>query len=266
MSTTVAQMPEMFLYLTALLAGCCIGSFLNVVIHRLPAKESLVSPGSHCPHCGTPIELYDNIPILSFLLLGGKCRRCRARISFRYPVVEGLCGALALALMRKYGVHPQFFIEALFVFLLVAIAFIDLDTFLIPDVLSLPGIVAGFATSFFTPRLSWSGSLTGILVGGGVLYLVAIGYQRLRHQEGLGGGDIKLLGMIGAFVGIMGVIFTVLVASVVGTLVGLAVMRRSNKGLTTMLPFGPFLSLGAVSYLFWGQSFFHWYLSSFAGS
>jgi len=258
-------MPGIILQFGALFCGCCIGSFLNVVIHRVPAKKSLVHPGSHCPQCGHSIMPYDNIPILSYLLLGGKCRYCHAHISMRYPMVEGLTGFLALMLFRKYGLTPQCFIEFFFVSLLIAITFIDLDTYLIPDVLSLTGIVVGLALSFFTPRLTWLDSLLGVLVGGGIFYLIAIGYQYLRHQEGLGGGDIKLLGTIGAFVGIPGVVFTILVASLVGTSVGLVVMWRSKKGLTTMLPFGPFLSLGAVCHLFWGQSFFQWYMGNFLG-
>jgi leader peptidase (prepilin peptidase)/N-methyltransferase len=265
MNTLSAGLPSSILQPIVFFFGCCIGSFLNVVIYRIPAKESLVSPGSHCPHCNQPIKFYDNIPLLSFLALRGKCRHCHTRISFRYPMVEALTGLLCVLLFSMYGFQAQFFIEFSFVSLLVAITFIDLDTFLIPDVLSLSGLVAGLVFSFFSPRLSWLDSLMGILVGGGAFYLIAVGYQYLRHQEGLGGGDIKLLGMIGAFVGIWGVVFTILVASVVGTGVGLVIMWRSRKGLTTMLPFGPFLSLGAVCYLFWGQRFFHWYLGEFLG-
>jgi leader peptidase (prepilin peptidase) / N-methyltransferase len=248
-----------------LLAGCCIGSFFNVLIHRLPAKQSIVLPGSHCPGCGHPIASYDNVPLLSFFVLGGKCRHCGERISTRYPLVEALAGLLALLLFRRYGWHAQFPIEFLFVSILIVVTFIDLDTYIIPDVFSLSGTVLGFGLSFLTPRLSWQDSLIGILAGGGFFLLVAIAYQYLRHQEGLGGGDIKLLAMIGAFMGLPGVILTVLVASVVGTFVGLFVMYRSRKGLKAMIPFGPFLSLGAVVYVFLGQSFFRWYLGAFLG-
>lgn len=240
--------------------GCCIGSFLNVLIYRLPQKQSLVLPASHCPQCGKEIAFYDNIPLLSYLMLRGKCRHCRASISLRYPMVEAMAGLLALVLFRRYGFEPQFFIEFVFVNLLLAIAFIDLDTFLIPDVLSLSGLVLGLLTSFMSVRISWIDSLLGILVGGGALYLIAYAYQVLRHQDGLGGGDIKLLGMIGAFLGVPGVVLTVILASVVGTTVGLVVMVRSGEGMKTMLPFGPFLSLGALVYTFWGESFVRWYL------
>lgn len=249
----------------AFVIGSCIGSFLNVVVYRLPVGKSLVSPGSHCPRCEHPIAFYDNIPILSYFILRGKCRHCKVPFSGRYALVEALCGLFTLMLFRRYGIHPQLFIELLFVYGLVAIAFIDLDTYLIPDVLSLSGVVLGFALSFFTPRLDWVDSLLGIVVGGGLFYAIAVGYQYVRHQDGLGGGDIKLLGMIGAFLGIPGVLLTVVVASVVGAVVGLIVMRRQETGLAAMVPFGPFLSLGALVYLLWGQGLIAWYLDSFLG-
>ena len=247
------------------LVGCCFGSFYNVLIRRLPAGESIVEPGSHCPQCNHPISFYDNIPLVSYLVLMGKCRHCGKPIPLRYPLVEGLTGSLALLLFMRYGWNPQFFLECVFVSLLILITFIDLDTYLIPDVLSVPGIVAGFAFSFFATRLSWLDSLLGIILGGGFFFLIAIGYQVLRHKEGLGGGDIKLLAMIGAFLGWPGVVFTVLAASLVGTVVGVVIMWRSRKGLGAMLPFGPFLASGAVSYLFWGEEFYRWYIGDILG-
>lgn len=257
----VPALEQMFVFFL----GCCLGSFYNVVAYRLPAGQSLVFPGSRCPGCGAAIAAYDNIPIVSYLLLGGKCRRCKTSISPRYPVVELAAGLSAFLLFRRYGLHPQFAIEFVFLSLLLIIACIDLDTFLIPDVLSLPGIVLGFLLSFFTPRLSWVDSLLGILLGGGLLYLVAAGYSFLRRKEGLGGGDIKLLGMIGAFTGWPGVVFTVLVASVSGTIIALPLMWRKGKGMGAMVPFGPFLALGAACYLFWGQLFYRWYFSEILG-
>jgi leader peptidase (prepilin peptidase) / N-methyltransferase len=252
---------EIFIFLV----GCCLGSFYNVLIHRLPAQESIVSPGSHCPRCGHPISFYDNIPILSYLILRGKCRYCEASISVRYPVVEGLTGALALLLLLRHGLAPQFFIDCIFVSLLIIITFIDLDTYTIPDVLSVPGMVVGFGFSFFALRLSWLDSLLGIVLGGGSFYLIAVGFQYLRHKEGLGGGDIKLLAMVGAFLGWPGVVFTVLAASLVGTVVGVVVMWQSRKGLDTKVPFGPFLALGAVLYVFWGPEFYRWYVGNILG-
>ena len=261
--------PEIFqavLLVFSFILGACLGSFYNVIIHRLPAGESIIHPGSRCPRCRTPIAFYDNIPLVSYLLLLGKCRTCHARISIRYPFVEALTGVMALALFARYGLHVQFFIEFFLVSVLILISFIDLDTYTIPDVLSVSGIVAGFVLSFFSVRLSWLDSFLGVAVGGGLLYLVAYFYQRIRRQDGLGGGDIKLLAMIGAFVGVPGVVFTVLLASVVGSLTGFALMARSRKGLSTMVPFGPFLAFGAVCYLFLGDAFFLWYLSQFAES
>lgn len=258
--------PETFQAVVAtfsFLMGACFGSFFNVVIHRLPAKESLVHPGSRCPNCRTPIAFYDNIPVVSFLILRGRCRHCGTRISLRYPFVETLTGVLALALYVRYGFNVQFAIEFLFVAILIVIAFIDFDTFTIPNELSIPGIVLGVGTSFFSHRITWIGSLLGALLGAVFLYLVAYWYERVRHQQGLGGGDVKLLGMIGAFLGFPGVAFTVLLASLTGSITGLTMMMRSRKGLSTMLPFGPFLALGAVCYVFWGETFFEWYLSMF---
>ena len=247
------------------LVGCCFGSFYNVLIHRLPAQESIVRPGSHCPRCSHPISFYDNIPIISYAILRGKCRYCGERISLRYPLVEGLTGALALLLFLRCGLTPQFFIDCILVSLLIIITFIDLDTYTIPDALSVPGIVAGFALSFLALRFSWLDSLIGISVGGGSFYLIAVGFEYFRHKEGLGGGDIKLLAMIGAFLGWPGVVLTVLAASLIGTVVGVVVMWRSRKGLDTRIPFGPFLACGAVLYLFWGEAFYRWYVGDILG-
>jgi leader peptidase (prepilin peptidase) / N-methyltransferase len=247
------------------LLGCCLGSFYNVLIHRLPAGKSIVQPGSHCPQCNHPINFYDNIPLVSYLILAGRCRHCGEHISLRYPLVEALTGSLALFLFLRNGLDPQFLIECVFASLLILITFIDLDTYLIPDVLSVPGIIAGFAFSFFATRLSWLDSLLGIVLGGAFFFLIAVGYQVLRHKEGLGGGDIKLLAMIGAFVGWPGVVFTVLAASLIGTVVGVVVMWRGRKGLGTMLPFGPFLASGALLYIFWGEEFYRWYVGDILG-
>lgn len=252
---------EVFVFLV----GCCFGSFYNVLIHRLPAQESIVRPGSHCPRCSHPISFYDNIPLISYAILRGKCRYCGERISLRYPLVEGLTGALALLLFLNCGLTPQFFIDCILVSLLIIITFIDVDTYTIPDALSVPGIAAGFALSFFAMRLSWLDSLIGIFLGGGAFYLIAVGFEYFRHKEGLGGGDIKLLAMIGAFLGWPGVVLTVLAASLIGTVVGVVIIWRSRKGLDARIPFGPFLACGAVLYLFWGQAFYRWYVGDILG-
>lgn len=258
-------LPSILQQVFVFLAGCCFGSLYNVMIHRLPQNESILRPASHCPRCNHPISFYDNIPVVSYLLLRGKCRFCAEPISLRYPLVEILTGSLMLLLFRRYGLTPQFFIECLLVSLLIVITFIDLDTYLIPDVLSLSGMALGFACSFLTPRISWLDSLLGLVLGGGFFLLIAVGYQYLRHKDGLGGGDIKLLAMIGAFLGWAGVVFTVLAASLIGTVVGGVVMWRSRKGLDTRLPFGPFLAVGALLYLLWGEAFYHWYVNDILG-
>jgi leader peptidase (prepilin peptidase)/N-methyltransferase len=263
--TIVASIPFWGGQVVAFLTGCILGSFYNVVIHRLPSGQSIVRPPSNCPGCGNSIAAYDNIPLVSYLLLGGRCRHCKMPISLRYPLVEALSGLLALLLFRRYGLHPQIVVEFIFCSLLLIITLIDFDTMEIPDVLSLPGIALGLGFSFFTPRLSWWQSLLGIVLGGGIFYLIAEGYARLRHKEGLGGGDIKLLAMIGAFLGWRGVVFTVLASSILGTLIAIPVMWRSGKGLGSHLPYGPFLAMGAVAYIFWGELFYHWYFSTLLG-
>ncbi len=247
-----------------LVCGLCFGSFFNVVICRLPAGRSISRPGSHCPRCKTPIRFYDNIPVVSYLILMGKCRSCGTGISPRYPLVELMTGVLFFFLYQRYAFAPGFFVEVLFVSLLLVVAFIDLDTYIIPDKLSLPGIALGFAASFFTPRVTWLESLLGMVVGGGVLFVVAVLYRYMRKQDGMGGGDIKLLAMIGSFVGATGVVFTILASSMVGTVFGLVTTVRSHKQMATaVIPFGPFLSMGAIVYLFWGERMLDWYLGLF---
>ena len=240
--------------------GAAIGSFLNVCIVRLPQGASLVKPGSHCPQCQSPIRFYDNIPLLSYLILRGKCRKCKVRISPRYFVVESLSAFMGLALFRTFGLSLEFAIYFIFFSALMVIIFIDLDTWTIPDIITLPGIVFGVAASFLLPRITLLQSLLGLLVGGGVLFLVATGYQLLRKREGMGGGDIKLLAMIGAFLGLPGVIFTLFASSLAGSLAGTLLMLRDKSGGSTRIPFGPFLALAAMSYVFWGQTVIQWYL------
>jgi leader peptidase (prepilin peptidase)/N-methyltransferase len=255
--------PGVFTNVAVFLFGCCMGSFFNVAIHRLPREESLVRPGSRCPSCGHAIAFYDNVPILSWLWLRGRCRRCKASISVRYPVVEGLTGLVTLALFLSQGWGVPFVVLLVFVYALIVIAFIDLDTYLIPDVLSLTGIAVGFLGSLVSPHLSWSDSLIGILFGGGILYLVAWAYRVIRHQDGMGGGDIKLLAMIGAFIGWAGVVFTLFAASIAGALVGVAVMLKTRQGMEARVPFGPVLALGALGYVLGGEALVGWYWGRF---
>ncbi len=239
------------LSVTAFVFGAVIGSFLNVVIHRLPdSSRSIAFPPSHCPRCSTPIRWYDNIPVLSYLALRGRCRACRQTISPRYPLVELCMAFLSLALYSRFGAGIAFVYYFPFLAALLAIIFIDIDHQIIPDAISLPGIVIGFAGSFVNPLVSWQQSGLGILVGGGLLYAVAATYMLLTRREGMGGGDIKLLAMIGAFLGWQSLLYVVFASSLIGSVVGLVAMRIQGKGGRTRIPFGPFLAVAAMSYLF----------------
>jgi leader peptidase (prepilin peptidase)/N-methyltransferase len=244
--------------------GTCIGSFLNVCIYRLPSSMSIINPSrSFCPQCNSAIQFYDNIPVFSYLWLKGRCRNCKASISLRYPLVELMTGILAIAILFMFGLTLEGFVYFIFISSLLVITFIDIDHKIIPDIISLPGIPIGLAASFVLPDITFKSSLIGLLVGGGSLLLVAWTYSLITHKEGMGGGDIKLLGMIGTFIGWKGVIFTIFAASLAGTLVGIIVMLLKGKNLKFAIPFGPFLSIGAMSYVFFGEKVMFWYLHSF---
>ncbi|MCX5811034.1 MAG: prepilin peptidase [Proteobacteria bacterium] len=241
--------------------GSIVGSFLNVCIYRLPRNRSIVMPNSFCPTCEKPIKLYDNIPIISYLLLRGKCRQCNAHISIRYPIVEFITAFLFFMLFKKYGLSLELFISMLFVSLLIAISFIDLDFKVIPDVLSMGGLIAGFILAFFRkPFFFYKDAVYGILIGGGILFIIAYVYKFFTKKEGMGGGDIKLLGMIGAFYGLKGAVFSFLSGSFIGTLIGIPLMLIKGKDTKYAIPFGPFLSLGALFYLFMGDRFIYGFL------
>ncbi len=253
------MVPACFYITSASILGLMIGSFLNVCIHRLPEERSIVSPPSSCPSCGEGIKFYDNIPVLSFIILKGKCRKCGVKISWRYPAVELMSGVLAALLIYRLGLTVEFLFSYIFCASLIVVSFVDLKHWIIPDEISLPGIVIFFVYSFFSPRLPWKASLFGILFGGGILAIIAVIYYFLTKTEGMGFGDVKLLAMIGAFLGVEGVIFTLVVGSIVGSLVGLVVMLASKGDTKTPIPFGPFLSLGAVADVFFGGLLFDLY-------
>jgi leader peptidase (prepilin peptidase) / N-methyltransferase len=253
-------------YVFAFIFGAVVGSFLNVCIYRLPKEESVVFPPSHCPQCDYRIRWYDNIPLLSYIALRGKCRSCKTRISSQYPAVELINGLLTLFLFTKFGPSVSFLVLFLFCSALVVITFIDLEHQIIPDVISLPGIVVGFASSFILPWLSWQSSLIGILAGGGSLLLVAYGYHFLTKKEGMGGGDIKLLAMMGAFLGWRAVPFIIFSASLVGSVIGISLMLVQKRDAKLAIPFGPFLAFGAILYIFFGREIIFWYLSLAGGS
>lgn len=235
--------------------GAAVGSFLNVCIWRLPEERSIVTPRSFCPACGHAIRFHDNIPLLSYLLLRGQCRDCRTRIHWRYPLVEGLAGALALFLFWKYGLSVKFLVAFFFVSCLIVITFIDMDHQIIPDIITLPGIPIFFLAAVFVMEVPFYEALWGLLAGGGILYLIAVTYAFLRKQEGMGGGDIKLLAMFGAFLGWKSLIFIILVSSLTAAIVGVTIMVLRGKDMKYAVPFGPFLSLAAIAYLFWGDLF-----------
>lgn len=237
------------------IVGAIIGSFLNVCIWRIPREESIVFPSSHCPNCSHPIRFFDNVPIISWLILRGCCRDCGASISPRYPLVEALTAALAVLLYWKYGFSLQLLCAFLFTAALIVITFIDIDYQIIPDVISLPGIPLCFLAAVFVMEVPFLESLIGILVGGGILYVIAVGYEWITKREGMGGGDIKLLAMLGAFFGWKSLLFIVLCSSLTGAIVGVTAMIIQGQDMKYAVPFGPFLALGAVAYFFFGDAF-----------
>jgi leader peptidase (prepilin peptidase)/N-methyltransferase len=245
--------------------GAIVGSFLNVVILRLPQEnQSIVFPASHCPQCQTPLHWYENIPIFSYLFLRGKCSHCNTAISLQYPLVEAAMAIISAFLMARYQLSLAFFGYFLFCAALLVITVIDIHLQIIPDVISLPGIVIGFAFALFSNTLTWQSSLIGILAGGGVLYAIAFLYFFLRKIDGMGGGDIKLLAMIGAWLGWQSLPFVILISSTTGTVVGLLAMIKQRKGGQTRIPFGPFLAAAALLYTFFAEKilyFSHLYLT-----
>ena len=255
--------PHTIYSIFSFLLGLALGSFANVCIYRLPLGRSIVSPPSSCPHCGTQIQFYDNIPILSYVLLRGKCRNCKKSIPIQYPLVELITGIISLALFIRYGISYQYILYLLFSGSLVVITFIDLHHKIIPDVISLPGIVVGFLASFILPYLTWIESLIGIVAGGGALLLIAVIFEKLTGKEGMGGGDIKLLAMIGAWLGWKALPFVVLISSILGILIGGGALLVSGKGMRVRIPFGPFLAMGTLTYFFFGGPIIRWYASFF---
>ncbi len=247
--------------LYSLLVGLALGSFMNVCIYRIPLEKSIIRPSSSCPNCGKKIRFYDNIPLISYLLLLGRCRHCHHPISWRYPAVEAITGLLSLALFIRYGLSLQYLLFLLFAATLVTISFIDLDHQIIPDVLSIPGIVAGLAAAFIPGNVSWFDSIIGIIGGGGTLFLVGLIYEKLTGKQGMGGGDVKLLAMIGAWMGWRSLPFVLLVSSLTGAIIGSVFLLAAGKGYRVRIPFGPFLSLGALFYIFFGPQLTNWYIS-----
>ena len=243
--------------------GAIFGSFANVVIFRLPRDESVVKPRSYCYSCKTPIKWYDNIPIFSWFILRGKCRHCGAKFSFRYPLVEIITGVLFLLSYHYAGLTWNLLEYLLFVFGLVVCTFIDLDHMILPDEFTLSGIVIGLIGAALNPQREFLDAFFGVLMGGGFLWGMAYIYFLFTKQEGMGGGDIKLLAWIGALLGWKAIPFVIMSSAIIGSVVGLFMARKQKAGLKTVIPFGPYLALGAVLYLFGGQTIALWYLDLF---
>ena len=250
--------PQLFEVSIVAFFGLLIGSFLNAVIHRVPRKQSIVSPGSQCPSCGYALRWYDNIPVLSYVMLGGRCRRCRKPISIRYPIVELITAVVFVAHYFVFGWTPLLAVRLLFAASLVALFAIDLEHHLLPDVITLPGIVVGLVASVFLPP-GLVESLIGMLIGGGVLWLIGEAYFRYSGEEGMGGGDVKMLAMIGAFLGWKLVLVTLVMSSVAGSVLGLAIIAIKRGSMKYALPFGTFLALGALAASLIGDQIVTWY-------
>ncbi len=266
----MALVPEPLASLFVLALGLVVGSFLNVCIHRLPRGESIVRPGSHCPACGRPIPWYRNVPLVSWVALRGRCADCRARIPLRYPFVEALGGALVLAFWLGYGWSVAFPIAAAFALAMVVLFFTDLDSQLLPDVVTLPGVAVGIAVAWVNPFLGRAGwravalAVSGAALGAGILWGIGALYSRLRNVDAMGLGDVKMMAMVGAFGGPLAVLFTLLVASIAGAAVGLALIPLKGKSLRDTLPFGCFLAPAALAALVFGPRAFAAYLDLLA--
>jgi leader peptidase (prepilin peptidase) / N-methyltransferase len=252
--------------ITACLLGLVVGSFANVCVHRLPRGESVVSPPSRCPSCGARIQARDNLPVVGWLLLRGRCRACRAPISWRYPAVEAANGLLWLALAVLHGPRLRTLVEMALVSALLVLSLIDLEHQILPDVITLPGIVLGLAASFLpgadvAPASAFAAALAGWLAFAGV----AKTYEKLRGVEGLGQGDWKLAALLGAFLGWQKMLLTVLVASTAGTVVGLLAIALRGRDLRYALPLGTFLGAAGTLVVFVGDSMLRWYRGLFGG-
>jgi leader peptidase (prepilin peptidase)/N-methyltransferase len=241
---------------TIFVLGLVIGSFCNVVIYRVPLDKSIIVPGSHCRLCSTPILPWDNIPLLSYILLKGQCRNCKGSISLRYPLVEFISGILYVLLWFKFGLNILFAVYAMLVSTLLVVALIDYDHKIIPNIITLPGMVIGLGLTIYVLPITLVDSLLGLLLGGSLFYLIAF-----LTKGGMGGGDIKLIAMIGAFLGWPGALFTIFSGALLGSLVGIVLMLLGRKGRKDKVPFGPFLSCGSILFILSGKDLINWYLN-----
>jgi leader peptidase (prepilin peptidase)/N-methyltransferase len=240
--------------------GAMVGSFLNVCIYRLPLKRSIAWPASACPSCKRPLSWYENVPIVSYALLRGRCRTCKTPLTIRYPLVELVTAAFFAWAWWEYGPTPLLVSRLLLGCALLTLFAIDVEHYILPDPITLGGIGVGFAFSFFAEP-GWLASLIGILVGGGTLWAIAEGYYLIRREEGMGFGDVKMLAMIGAFLGWKLTIVSVIMASFTGSIVGLALIVSGRGTMKYALPFGTFLALGAAIAATAGPAILDWYLA-----
>lgn len=249
------------------IVGLCFGSFLNVIVYRLPLEKSIVSPGSACPSCGTFLKFYDNVPVLSYLFLRGKCRSCNVSISIKYPLIELFIAIMIVLTYLRFGQSIISLQYAILNYLLVAAALTDLFTAfdaenfecgIIPDEITIGGVLIGIIFSFFTP-IGILNSLIGVAAGFSILYFPALLFKVLMKKEGMGGGDIKLFMLIGSFLGWQPLFFVLFISSLIGTLIGIPmILIKKDKGF--MIPFGPFIALAAVLYIFYGNQIINQYL------
>jgi leader peptidase (prepilin peptidase)/N-methyltransferase len=240
--------------------GLIVGSFSNVCIYRIPKNESIIFPASHCPKCHSNISPVDNIPLLSYILLKGRCRNCKSKISIQYPIVELLTGLIYLIISLIYGLSIQTLIYIILSSALIIIAFIDLNEEIVPDVISLPGIVIGFIISFFVTYISFIDSALGILAGGGIILIIGLAGSVIFKKEAMGGGDVKLAAMIGAFLGWKYIIISLFLGFFLGALAGIILILSKIKSKEDMVPFGPFIVLGSFITILWGEKIISWYI------
>lgn len=265
-------MNTIVLYMIVFLFGLVVGSFLNVCIYRIPRDISIIIPSSRCPSCNNPIKPQDNIPLFSYIMLGGKCRFCKARISMRYPLVEFLNAVFYVALLWRFGFGWHTLVYFVFSSALIVIAFIDLDFRIIPDRITLSGIPLGFIAGSLiltdpfsrSALLGMTNSLIGMASGFVGFYLIALAGSAILKKEAMGGGDIKMMAMVGAVMGWKAVILTTFIGSLVGSIVGVVLMVFKGKNRHAKIPFGPFLAFGAVFTLFFSQDILFWYLGGLA--
>jgi len=256
----VTELPPILVATLFAAFGLVVGSFLNVCIYRLPLQQSIVWPASRCTTCGRELSWYENVPVVAWLALRGRCRTCQTSISAMYPVVELVTGALFVGAYVLYGVSPLGFVRIAFGCAMIVLFVIDLRHRILPNVITVTGVPIGFALSLFLPP-GWEESLIGLLVGGGVLFVIGEAYYRIRGIDGLGMGDVKMLAMIGAFLGWRLTLVTLVFASFTGALAGAAVLVTGRGGMKAALPFGTFLAVGAVVAAVAGDQIFNWYVS-----